>query len=64
MSQRYNVFTMPQKLLIHAGNSYKVLPETVMFHSKWVYCPLKTFISTFKTNTSGVKFKERVTKQT
>lgn len=55
---------MPQKLLIHAGNSYKVLPETVMFHSKWVYCPLKTFISTFKTNTSGVKFKEQVTKQT
>lgn len=40
MSQRYNVFTMPQKLLIHAGNSYKVLPETAAL-SKRLYQPLK-----------------------
>lgn len=35
----------PEKKLNHSGNSYIALPETIIFHKKYLYCSIKTVIS-------------------
>lgn len=35
----------PEKKLNHSGNSYIALPETIIFHKKYLYCSTKTVIS-------------------